>query len=138
MKKYFAILLISLYILSPTNSYSEETIKQAPTMSVERAVVANSVIDRVPQGVADTFSSNIGKISCFTKIINGGAEGFNYVHHIWYFGDDIMADIKLRVGAASWRTHSTKTIMDEWKGNWKVKIVAPNGDVLDTVKFIVR
>lgn len=134
LSKLLILSIFTVLVLPASFAFGEE----AKSISVERAAIALSVVDHEPNGANTTFDNEVGNVSCFSKIVNGGSEGYDHVRHVWYYGDDVMADIKLRVGATSWRTHSTKTIMKQWKGAWKVDIVAPDETVLETLNFTVN
>jgi hypothetical protein len=49
-----------------------------------------------------------------------------------------MARVSLRVAGPNWRTWSSKTILPEWTGEWRVDVVGPDGTVLRSVDFTVR
>src|SRR5262245_50398520 len=75
--------------------------------SVTEASIATAVIDRTPQDAGETFPSNVGTLYCFTWIV--GAEPNSSIDHVWFFGDQEVARTSLSIGAASWRTWSSKT-----------------------------
>ena len=43
----------------------------------------------------------------------------------------------LRVAGTNWRTWSSKNIDPMWTGSWRVDIVGPDGEVLQSVSFTV-
>jgi hypothetical protein len=48
-----------------------------------------------------------------------------------------MAKIGLSISPPQWRTWSSKIILPDWKGDWKVEIVS--GDhILKTLTFIIE
>ncbi|MCX5752763.1 MAG: DUF2914 domain-containing protein, partial [Candidatus Krumholzibacteria bacterium] len=40
--------------------------------------------------------------------------------------------------SASWRTWSSKKILPEWQGTWRVDVLAPDGEVLKSGSFAVK
>lgn len=141
-KKFLLLSLFTVFVIPAMSATGEEKAAAPDTaaavLQVAESSIATSIVDRVPQGVATTFDNEVGKLTCYSKIINGGSDGSDHVRHVWYYGDDVMADIKLKLGASSWRTHSNKTIMKQWKGDWHVDIVAPDDTVLKTLNFTVN
>ena len=111
------------------------SVAQARQMQVQDAAVGTHIAQRSAQGTADQFPSSVGQLYAFTRIV-GGAPG-SYVTHKWYYGQQLMAEVRLRVGADSWRTWSSKKVMDEWTGQWRVEIVADDGTTLDSITFFV-
>ena len=108
----------------------------AQNMSVEEIVFCTSIADRQPVGIDTTFSSDIERIYCFTKIVGVNAE--ESVKHIWYFNDEKKAEIELTIKANPWRTWSSKKIVPSWKGSWKVNVVDDSGNILISKSFKVE
>lgn len=117
---------------APTKTFKKET---APTLTVE-AKLCTSVVDRVPQGEATTFSSDVGQVYLWCRV--NGATDTTHVEHLWYYKGEEKSSVKLPVKAASWRTWSKKTIMPHWTGQWEVKIVDADWHVLKTIAFTVE
>jgi hypothetical protein len=60
------------------------------------------------------------------------------VRHRWYQGDRLRQDVGLAVGASpreGYRTFSRQTVS---AGEWRVDLVAENGAVLESTRFVVR
>ncbi len=106
------------------------------SLAVEESTISRDVVDRMPVQPGATFTTDVGRLFCWTRIT--GAEGQTSVHHVWFLEDEEMADVELNVGAASWRTHSSKAIQAEWSGNWRVEVRDPEGTVLETIRFSVQ
>ena len=105
-------------------------------LTVEESRIALDVIDRMPVGVDSTFVASVGRVYCWTRI--AGAEGETTVHQVWIWGDEEMADIELRLNGSPWRTWSSKAIMPEWSGAWRVEVRDASGNVIETIRFTVR
>lgn len=110
-------------------------VAQAGDLSVETAVICRDVIDRAPVDEASSFPVSVGKLYCFTKIV--GAEAPTEVTHVWYFGDVERARIKLPIGAASWRTYSSKVLQEHEIGDWRVDVLDASGKIRATLIFTI-
>ncbi len=97
----------------------------------------SNVENRIPTGIANNFSSDIGKVYLFTKVALNGVRQ-SVIHHIWYYKDKLMADVELEVKNPLWRTWSYKTMMGNWKGQWRVDITGPDGEVIKSVSFTLN
>ncbi len=90
-------------------------------VSVEDAVICRNVVDRTPPEVIDVVPSDIKKVYCFTKIL--GATQDSDVVHNWYYEENLVASVNLFVGSTNWRTYSSKTILPDYTGTWKVEVL---------------
>lgn len=98
------------------------------------AIVCTGVEDRTPVGAAESFSSDVGQLYCFSEVRNGGEK----VVHVWYHNDREVRRIELAVRGARWRTWSAKTIPATATGAWKVEVQGPDGAVLAASSFVVE
>ena len=105
-------------------------------LSVEESAIALDVIDRMPAGSDSTFVASVGRVYCWTLV--AGAEGEVAIHHVWFHGDQEMADIELRIGGSPWRTWSSKAIVLEWTGAWRVEVRDSEGNVIETIRFTIQ
>lgn len=105
-------------------------------LSVEESAIALDVIDRMPVGSDSTFVASVGNVYCWTLV--AGAEGEVAIHHVWFHGDQEMADMELRIGGSPWRTWSSKAIVPEWTGDWRVEVRDSAGTVIETIRFTVQ
>lgn len=107
----------------------------APDLQVADLVIARAVMDRQPQEGGTSFPADVGTLYCWTRIT--GAEGETQVEHVWYHQDTEVARVPLRIAGSSWRTWSSKTIVPEATGSWRVDVVGPDGTVLKSESFTV-
>ena len=123
----------------PAKEQMEETTstmaQEQPALVLEEIQICTAVEDRQPSGVGTVFPDDLDKIYCFTKI--AGAEGTTYVYHVWYFGNDEIARVKLPIKARSWRTWSSKKL-NMLLGYGYVEIVSESGDILGRVEFKIQ
>lgn len=109
---------------------------QEAALQVEQMDICTAVEDRQPVGVDTSFSTEVERVFCFTKII--GAEDTTKISHVWYYNDKEMARLELPVKYKSWRTWSSKRIIPEWTGDWRVEILSDAGTVLASKTFKVK
>ena len=108
----------------------------ASAMSVERLVIGTAVEEREPVGVSDTFGVDVGRVYCFLEARN--IEAATPVTFVWYFGENVMANVELTVGQGGrWRTYSSKNLAG-FKGNWRVELQDADKNVLASVDFKVE
>lgn len=108
----------------------------AASLELRDAAVAKAVEDRAPVGTSSNFDSSVGRLYAFTRIV--GADGDTKIYHKWYHGDVLVADVPLTVRSGDWRTWSSKNVVPDWTGDWRVVVVSEDGSVLGTVKFNVN
>jgi subtilisin-like proprotein convertase family protein len=60
------------------------------------------------------------------------------ISHVWFYQDKQMAKINLPVKAKTWRTWSAKTIMQAWKGNWRVEVQDSKGNIISSKSFRLK
>ncbi|MGD8915238.1 MAG: DUF2914 domain-containing protein [Syntrophobacterales bacterium] len=122
----------------PTGEMQEPAMQGQETaeLVVSVAAICKDVIDREPVDSATSFAATVAKLYCFTKIT--GAQAPTQVTHVWLFDGTERARVDLAVGAASWRTFSSKIIQEHELGAWRVDVVDPEGNVLKTLEFEVR
>ena len=129
----FAILitlLVSLIFVSPIFSMDD------PEFTINRMVVCERIVDREPEGIADTFSADVETVFCFleTQDINVDTT----ISFVWYFEGQEKARIPLPLQKGPrWRTYSSKKLAN-MKGNWTVELQENSGIVLSAVSFRVQ
>jgi len=105
----------------------------ASALSVETTAICLDVQDRTPVEDGTSFPSDVGTLSCFTKIV--GAETATTVYHRWYVGDTMAAEIPITVNGPSWRCWTRKTILPSWSGACRVDVATDAGDVIASKPF---
>lgn len=105
------------------------------SLQVTEAYICLDVVDLQCQGKDTTFSSSLGKLYCFTRVI--GAQEPTQIFHVWYYGQNERARVPLQVNSSNWRTYSSKIIQAHEAGQWRVEILGPNNELLNVVRFQV-
>ena len=141
MKSFAIIVLIGFYLglslgsITHGQNHSEEITSES-SLEIAQAVICTEVADRTPIGAGESFPPDIDRLCCFTTVL--GAADETFVRHIWSFGNQMMAEVTLPVKSVRWRTYSSKRILPQWKGSWKVEIQDAAGQTLTTVDFEIR
>jgi hypothetical protein len=50
------------------------------------------------------------------------------VTHRWEYQGKTMAEVKFNVGGPRWRVWSSKTLLPQWTGEWRVSILDGSGN----------
>jgi len=139
---YRIVFLVFLLMVSPCILiHAEESANlpaevMQPVIAIRDGVIATTVENRLPQGAGEQFPATVRMLYCFTTV--SGAEADTSITHTWYYQDKKMAQVVLSVRSAFWRTWSSKTILPEWKGDWKVAVTAEDGILLATIPFTIE
>ncbi|MCP4705176.1 MAG: DUF2914 domain-containing protein [candidate division Zixibacteria bacterium] len=107
---------------------------KANAITVETEL-CTGVEERMPVGMADQFPSDVGQVCLWSKVL--GCTDETFIKHVWYYRGDEMSTVELPVRGTAWRTYSYKTIPAEWSGDWVVKIIDADGNVLKAIPFKV-
>ena len=107
----------------------------ADTMEVVNSAICENVVNREIANEGTSFSASAGKLYCFSKI--GNIQSYTEVVHAWYYGDTERARVRLNVNPPAWRTYSSKIIQAHEIGAWRVEILDPSGNLLETLRFDV-
>ena len=108
-------------------------VAQAP--EVTTAVVATGVENREPVGVATSFPASVGRVYFFT-VVEGDFQ-VRTVEHVWVHNGAEVARVPLAARGPRWRTWSSKTIPEDWTGEWEARLVDEDGSVLAAAAFQV-
>ena len=109
------------------------SLQEPKSISVGRMKFCRAIKDREPHQPAAKFPSDIEKVYCFTMILNAGEE--THVVHRWYRKEKLMAEVKLTARGEYWRTWSSKRMLPEWAGAWRVDVAAADGRTLKSLSF---
>ncbi len=101
--------------------------------SVDSIAFARGIESRVPMNVASEFPSDVGKVSCWTRISSSQASVD--VKYMWYKDGEMVLDWSMTLKTGSGRCWSTKSVST---GKWKVEIVDDAKNVVKTASFEVK
>ena len=105
-------------------------------MQVIRDVVTTEVVNREPVNDGIVFSASMGPVYYFTEL--KGAYTSTHINHIWYYEGRQMAKVPLSIEGPRWRTWSSKRMVEDWTGSWRVEAVDPDGNLLSSQTFEVE
>lgn len=108
---------------------------EGENIAITELVITSKIVKGKPVDSIKRLSSSTDKnLYCFTRLES--PEGFDgNIKHLWYKGDDKVAEFTLPVKGLKWRTYSKKRIPKGLAGEWRVDVVDENGNLLKTVKF---
>ena len=135
VRRIFPIVLLLLTIMLVVFPFSSVT-AQASSIQVAEASICLDVVDLQCQGKDTTFSSSLGKLYCFTRII--GAQEPTQIFHVWFYEEKQRARVPLQVNSPNWRTYSSKIIQPHEKGEWRVEILGPDNELLKVIHFQIE
>ena len=96
---------------------------QAPE-PVKRAVFTFGIEEREPINDLDSVSTDSTRVYFFTEIV--GQAGTSVTHR-WVYNGKTMAEVPFQIGGERWRVYSSKKLISEWTGTWKVEVIDANG-----------
>lgn len=112
----------------------------ALALTLGDAAITRGVSERTPLDRIKVYRLNsdspTGRLYCFTRI--DGAASDTSVAHVWFYGAREMARVELPVRSSRWRTYSSKKILAQWTGDWRVQVVAADGRLLGELAFRVE
>jgi len=125
MKISICGMLLALLLAAPPLS--------AAALQVAEGVVTTAVSERAPVDAIETYPASVGRLFCFTRLTGAAVE--TSVLHVWYRGEEEVARIELPIRSTDWRTWSAKTILPEWRGEWRVEVLDAGGRLLQAIPF---
>lgn len=132
-RTYYVLLIIIALIIVPLSHAVSSKAQETAPLVVAEASICRDVVNRQPVGAGDSFEATVGTLYCFTKIT--GAKSPTEISHAWYFGNTQRAKVALSVKSSSWRTRSSKRIQPHEIGDWRVDVLGPGDEILQTLQF---
>lgn len=131
MKRKILTAALVIVLVCPLLTQAQDS-TDAITLETE---LCTGVEERMPIGMADQFPADVGQVCLWSKVI--GYTDETIIKHVWYYRGDEMATVELPVRGSAWRTYSYKTIPPRWSGDWVVKVIDTDGNVLKAIPFKV-
>jgi hypothetical protein len=123
-------------ILSSTTAPLEDKAAGLP-LTLKKASICTAIQDHMPVGVAEHFPWTTPRI--FVWSLLGASDPPVKVHHRYYFEDELVSDVTLKVGSSYWRTWSFHTLSGQLHiGAWHVDITTEDGRVLRRLHFAIE
>jgi len=108
---------------------------ESSPVTVTEMVFCSGIKDRNPIDVDTNFPDSIERVFCYTKVSSTRTPTF--ISHVWYYNDTQMAIVDLPVKASPWRTWSSKCIVREWTGVWRVDVISSTGNIICSEQFVI-
>lgn len=106
----------------------------APSTATVEAVLARSVVDRMPLDTGIAFPADVAELALWTRVTGGEGQTLN---HLWFYGDTEVANVPLTISSSPYRTWSRKKIPLEATGAWHVEVRDAAGNLLKRIDFTV-
>lgn len=100
--------------------------------SVARAQLTTDVQGHEPVDKITSLGTDQTRILFFTELHDLTGQT---ITHRWEHGDKMVSEVPLQVGAARWRTFSSKTLHPGMTGEWKVSVLDASGRTLAVATF---
>lgn len=128
--------LLALFLLATSFSWAQEDTAAAVSVNIDQMLFGIRIENREAVGVDTVFTPEVGNVYCW--IVATGAEGETQISFVWYHGEEQVAEVNVPVRSARWRCWTSKTIMPDATGAWKVEIKDEAGKVLESASFQVK
>ncbi len=135
MLKKFFLAVAFLALCLPLAALAQTPAEAGSALKAE-AQVCTGIQERMPTGMAESFTPEVGQVYLWCKIT--GSDGETTIKHVWYYQGNEMASVELPVKSSSYRTWSAKKIMPQWTGDWSVKVEDASGTVLKEISFKIE
>lgn len=129
-------LLVVGYFVAGALQTPAQTAAQTPAQAldyVKRAVFTTGIEDREPVNEVDSVSTDSTQVFFFTEIVDLPN---TTVTHRWIYNGETVAEVPFQIGGPRWRVYSSKKLLPEWTGTWKVEVVDADGIAMDSRSFV--
>jgi hypothetical protein len=126
----YAAVLLSLVVSAAHASMASNP---AQRLGIDEAAICRDVVQLEPVDPGTMFPSTIGQLYCYTRVV--GAQRPTHITHVWFYGDEERARVRLEVRSPRWRTYSSKIIRRNEVGFWRVEVLGPEGEPIHTIHF---
>lgn len=117
---------------APAPQAAAESAPATAAAQVARAQFTTQVADNEPADRITTLANDQTRVLFFTELRELAGQT---VTHRWEFQGKVVGDVPLEVGAARWRTYSSKTLDPSQTGEWKASVIDANGQTLAVTTF---
>lgn len=95
--------------------------------SVMRSVFTNGIENREPVDNMQAVGNTANNITYFTELRDMSGQ---MAKHRWEHNGNVMAEVEFNVRGPRWRVWSSKALMPQWEGEWKVSVLNAAGEVI--------
>ncbi|MBN2644354.1 MAG: DUF2914 domain-containing protein [Desulfuromonadaceae bacterium] len=105
-------------------------------LEIADAVMTTDIRQRAPVDAINSVAAPADKLYCYTRVV--GALEDTWISHVWYYEDQEVARVRLPVSSTNWRTWSSKRILPDWRGQWRVEVLDAADEPLLLVPFSIE
>ncbi len=127
------LLIASFFIIAFSGSLNAQEEEQSLDAEIK---FGTEVEEREIVDEAETFPEDVYRVYAWSVIT--GAETPTKVTHIWEHEGKVIQEIDLDVNYARFRTWSYKTMGPYFTGEWTVRVVDEDGNVLEEGSFTIQ
>lgn len=95
--------------------------------SVMRSIFTNGIENREPIDNMQVAGNLANTITYFTELRDMSGQT---AKHRWEYKGEVVAEVEFNVRGPRWRVWSSKTLMPQWEGEWKVSVLNAAGEVI--------
>jgi len=95
--------------------------------SVMRSTFTNGIENREPIDDMNASGNKENNITYFSELRDMSGQ---VAKHRWEHNGNVMAEVEFNVRGPRWRVWSSKALMPEWQGEWKVSVLNSAGEVI--------
>lgn len=95
--------------------------------SVVRSAFTREIDDREPTENLQKLTNENGEVKFFTELRD--MNGQTAIHR-WEYDGKVVAEVEFNVQGPRWRVWSSKSLVPQWTGDWKVSVVNGAGEVI--------
>lgn len=114
-----------------TAAATEEVFKQEMSGfsrgSVVRSAFTREIEEREPMENLESLTNDNDQVKFFTELRD--MSGQTAIHR-WEYDGKVVAEVEFNVKGPRWRVWSSKSLVPEWTGDWKVSVVNGAGEVI--------
>ena len=102
--------------------------------SVVRSAFTRTVEEREPTEDLQNLTNENGQVKFFTELRDMSGQTAT---HRWEYEGKVVAEVAFDVKGPRWRVWSSKSLMPQWTGDWKVSVINGAGEVISEKKLSV-
>ena len=95
--------------------------------SVVRSAFTRDIDEREPTENLQSLTNENGQVKFFTELRDMSGQT---ALHRWEYEGKVVAEIEFNVKGPRWRVWSSKSLVPQWTGDWKVSVVNGAGEVI--------
>lgn len=102
---------------------------------IKRFVITNGVRDKEPVGTLGDITLNQNQVTtiyAYSEALNSKDDTLRY---IWTLNGKQVAEVKVPVWSARWRSYSSKFVTSGMRGDWQVELRDQHGELLAVSEF---